>query len=401
MKKITSIALGLILVFFICSVPTVAQDSDAVPLTGESITVYNWGDYISSGEDGYLDVNKEFTRRTGIKVNYDTFATNEELYTKLKSGGSNYDVIFPSDYMISKMIAEDMLEPLNYDNIPNVKYISEELRQYCDFDPEGTYSVPYTWGRVGILYNEKYVDEPVDSWNILWNEKYKNKILMFDNPRDAFGIAQKKLGLSFNTTNPDDWRAAAEELKIQKNTVNCQYVMDQIFSKMGNEEAVLAPYYAGDALRIYGDNPNVKFAIPKEDTNLFVDAMCIPKGAKNKEAAEKYINFLCETEIALENIEYLSYSSPHSEAAELHKELLTEELGEWAIDIIYPKDLGNCETFIALDNETYQLVDQLWLEVRNSGDYTLTIILVIGALALLVGFIVYLRVKKRRRESET
>ncbi|HHW46411.1 MAG TPA: spermidine/putrescine ABC transporter substrate-binding protein [Clostridiales bacterium] len=399
MKKVFSLILVSVLVLSICSLPATAQDTEEVPLTGESITVYNWGDYIANGEDGFIDVNKEFTKRTGIKVNYDTFATNEELYTKLKSGGSYYDVIIPSDYMISKMIAEDMLEPLNYDNIPNAKFISEELKEHCGFDPEGKYSVPYAWGRVGILYNEKYVDDPVDSWSILWNQKYKNKILMFDNPRDAFGIAQKKLGMSFNTNNPEDWRAAAEELKIQKSNVNCQYVMDQIFSKMGNEEAYLAPYYAGDALTIYGDNPNVKFAIPKEGTNLFVDAMCIPKGSKNKEAAEKYINFICETDIAFENISYINYSSPHVKAAEMHKEYLAENFGDWAVEVIYPETLDGCETFIALDNETYQLADRLWLEVRNSGDYTLTIILVIGALALLIGFIVFLRIKKHRREN--
>lgn len=400
MKKTFSVVLGLFLLFSVCLVPAVAQDTDAVPLTGESITVYNWGEYIADGEDDFMDVNKEFTRRTGIKVNYDTFATNEELYTKLKSGGSYYDVIIPSDYMISKMIAEDMLEELDYSNIPNARYISEELREYCDFDRDGKYSVPYAWGRVGILYNEKLVDDPVDSWNILWNEKYKNNILMFDNSRDAFGIAQKKLGMSFNTNNQEDWRAAAEELKAQKSTVNCQYVMDQIFSKMGNEEAALAPYYAGDAITIYGDNPNVKFAIPKEGTNLFVDAMCIPKGSKNKAAAEKYINFLCDTEVAFENISYISYSSPHTEAAELHKEYLAENYGDWAVEITYPENLEGCETFVALDTETYKLIDQLWLDVRNSGDYTLTIILVIGALILLIGLIVYLRVKKRRRESE-
>lgn len=211
------------------------ETQEAVPLTGEKIYVYNWGEYIADGKDGSLDINTEFTRRTGIEVDYSTFDTNESLYSKLVSGGASYDVIIPSDYMVSKMINEGMLEKLNFDNIPNYQYIDEEYRN-LSYDPKNEYSVPYTWGLVGIFYNKQYVTEEVDSWDILWDEKYAGKILMFDNPRDAFGIAQKKLGFSFNSTDEDEWIQAAVLLKEQKPLVQA-YVMDQIFNKMESGEA--------------------------------------------------------------------------------------------------------------------------------------------------------------------
>ena len=370
------------------------ETQEAVPLTGEKIYVYNWGEYIADGKDGSLDINTEFTRRTGIEVDYSTFDTNESLYSKLVSGGASYDVIIPSDYMVSKMINEGMLEKLNFDNIPNYQYIDEEYRN-LSYDPKNEYSVPYTWGLVGIFYNKQYVTEEVDSWDILWDEKYAGKILMFDNPRDAFGIAQKKLGFSFNSTDEDEWIQAAVLLKEQKPLVQA-YVMDQIFNKMESGEAWLAPYYAGDAAVLVESNENIGFAIPTEHgTNFFVDAMCIPKGCRNKSGAEAYINFLCDPEIAAANMEYIGYSTPESAA----KELLPEEVT--SNPIYYPPQeiIDNSEVFVDLPEETALQLDALWAEVKMGGPGdSATLILTLGGFLLL--YLVIVVYKKRKRQQE-
>ncbi len=384
--------------------PAAAEEA-ASPLLDQNgkqveINVYNWGEYISTGEDGSLDVNAEFTKRTGIKVNYTTFETNESLYAKLKSSGESYDVIIPSDYMIARMIKEDMLAPLDFSNIPNYAKIDEQFKTDCPYDPENKYAVPYTYGRVGILYNDELVDDPVDSWDILWNEKYKKQILMFSNWRDAFGIAQKKLGYSFNTTDESQWEAAAEELRRQKPLVQA-YVMDQIFDKMASGEAALAPYYAGDALTIHADNEHVQFAVPKEGTNLFVDAMCIPKNCGNKAAAEAYINFMCETDVAADNIAYIAYSSPHIEAAALHEAYLREEYGDWAVDIVYPAANGEKdEIFAILPDELNKRIENIWIGVQGSSGGSLYIILTAVVVVLLAGGIVFFRVRKHLREKD-
>ena len=285
---------------------------------GISINVYNWGEYISTGaEAGTLDVNSEFTKLTGIKVNYTNYATNEELYAKLKGGGASYDVIIPSDYMISKMIKENMVQPLDFENIPNFKYIMDNFRNMA-YDPENSYSVPYTWGTVGIIYDKTMIDLPKDEidWDLLWNKDYSDQILMFDNPRDAFAIAEIMQGYSINTEDSDELADAARKLTEQKNVVQ-GYVMDEIFDKMGAGDALIAPYYAGDALTILDENEDLGFVIPKSGTNLFIDAMCIPAGAKQKEAAEMYINFMCEPDIAYANIDYICYSTPHQAAYDM------------------------------------------------------------------------------------
>ena len=370
-----------------------AEASEAVPLTGETIYVYNWGEYIADGTDGTLDVNAEFTRRTGIQVEYSTFDTNESLYSKLVGGGASYDVIIPSDYMISRMINEGMLEKLDFSNIPNFQYIDEEYRN-MGYDPSNEYSVPYTWGVVGIFYNKDYVTEPVDSWEILWDEQYAGKILMFDNPRDAFGIAQKRLGFSFNSTDEDQWIEAAALLKEQKPLVQA-YVMDQIFDKMESGEAWLAPYYAGDAATLVAENDKIGFAIPtREGTNFFVDAMCIPKGCRNKSGAEAYINFLCDPEIAAANMEYIGYSTPETAA----KELLPEDVVN--NPIFYPPQeiLDNSEVFVALPEETSELLDTLWAEVKMGGPgQTATLLVTLGGfLAIYIGIVAYKKIKRKR-----
>ena len=287
-KKFFAIFFAL-LVFCTAGVPAFADEADdwdfseeyptAEP-TGVTINVYNWGEYISNGTEGSLDVNAEFTRRTGIEVNYTTFDSNESLYSKLAGGGASYDVIVPSDYMISKLMNENMLAELDFSNIPNFEYIDEQFRN-PDYDPENKFSVPYTWGTVGLFYNTDYVTEPVTSWSILWDEQYSGKILMFDNPRDAFAIAQERLGFSLNSTDESEWEQAAMLLKEQKPLVQA-YVMDQIFDKMESGEAWLAPYYSGDAGTLVENNENIKFIVPEEGTNYFVDAMCIPATAEHK-----------------------------------------------------------------------------------------------------------------------
>lgn len=322
------------------------------------INVYNWGEYISNGTDGSLDVNKKFTEETGIKVNYTTFASNEEMYAKIKSNAADYDVIIPSDYMIGRMIEENLLEKLDFENIPNFEKIDSRFVKR-EYDPTGEYSVPYTWGTVGIIYNTKKVSEPVDSWNILWDKKYENNILMFNNSRDAFAIACKKLGFSLNTTKKEELLKASEELKLQKAVIQA-YVMDEIFDKMQNGEAALAPYYAGDAITMIDGNPDLAFAVPKEGSNVFIDAMCIPKGSKNKAAAEKYIDFLCRTDIAKANIEFLGYSTPQTEVLQQ----LDEEVRNNTI--IYPPQevLDRCETMLSLPRDAAQEMENLWIRVK-------------------------------------
>ncbi len=360
-----------------------------------TINVYNWGEYISvdDGENLY-DTNREFEELTGIKVNYTNFASNEELYAKLKNGGSSYDIIIPSDYMIARMINEDMLEKLDFSNIPNYSLIMDKFKG-IDYDPTEEYSVPYMWGMVGLIYNTTMVDSEDDvySWSILWNEKYANNILMFSNSRDAFAIACKFLGYSMNTTDEQELRNAAAALTNQKLLVQA-YVMDEIFDKMTGGEAALAPYYAGDAITMIGDNPDLAYAVPREGTNLFVDAMCIPKGAKNKEAAEMYINFMCETKTALHNCEYIGYSTPQSEVSEY----LDPELAE--NPIAYPDEatLENTEAFIALPDDTTKLMDELWtsiLTANSSAPWTIPVFLV-ACLGASIGINVARARKKKR-----
>lgn len=364
---------------------------------GITINVYNWGEYISVDEgDGEFDTNSEFEKLTGINVNYSTFATNEELYAKLKGGGTKYDVVVPSDYMISRMINEGMLEKLNLENIPNVSYMDDSID--TSFDPDGEYSVPYMWGVVGIIYNTKLIDEndDIETWNILWDPKYMGSILMFSSPRDAFGIAEKKLGYSYNTEDPDELAAAAEALKEQKPLVQA-YVADEVFDKMGGGEAALAVYYAGDAITMMEDNPDLGFVIPREGTNIYTDAMCIPKDAPNKEAAEMYINFMCETKVALANVEYTCYSTPHTEAFEY----LDEETQN---SISYPDEETKLkgEVYRALTDQGSRLLDEHWTDIMSSGNSNpVTVILFIVACVAAIAVInVYKHNKKKKIELE-
>ena len=319
MKLKRLFALLLCLVLTLSVLPVTAHAA------GEEITVYNWGQYISDGTDDSLDVIAAFEEATGIKVHYMTFDSNESMYTKLKTGGASYDVIIPSDYMVAKLIEEDMLEPLDFANIPNYAYIDEAFRNQA-YDPENLYSVPYTWGTVGLIYNRNYVsDEDAESWSCLWNSKYAGKLLMFDNPRDAFAIAQSLLGYGMNTEDFNELKNCADLLAQQKPVLQ-GWVMDQIFDKMERGEAWIAPYYAGDYLMMVGENEDLRFCFPEEGFNFFIDALCIPTCATNKEGAEAYINFLCSPEVNGENLDYLGYSVLIGNRSYLLKELMLAEI---------------------------------------------------------------------------
>ena len=327
-----------------------------------TINVYNWGQYISDGSDDSLDVIAAFEEAyPNIKVNYSTYDSNEIMYAKLSNGGITVDVIIPSDYMIGRLIAEDMLLELDFDNIPNYQYIDENFRNTA-YDPENKYSVPYTWGTVGLLYNTQYVDEAdVTGWELLWNEKYQGKILTFGNSRDAFGIAQYMMGYDVNSTDKAELQKCAAKLKEQKPVLQ-NYVMDEIFAIMENEEAWIAPYYAGDCLTMMDNNPNLDFYLPEDQGfNLFIDAMCIPKCASQKEAAETFINFLCEPEIAAGNIEWIGYGTPLSAA----KEYIDPEILE--DPVTYPSDevLANGTSYAYLPDEITRYVEDLFMKVRN------------------------------------
>ena len=327
----------------------------------DTINVYNWGQYIAEGDEGSIDVIAEFEKAyPNIHVNYTTYDSNETMYSKLKTGGISVDVIIPSDYMIARLIDEDMLLPLNFDNIPNYQYI-DEMYKNTSYDPENQYSIPYTWGTVGIIYNTKYVDEAdVTGWELLWNEKYSGKILMFGNSRDAFGIAEYLLGYDVNTTDDTELQAAAQKLTEQKPLVQ-QYVMDEIFDLMENEEAWIAPYYAGDYLTMVAENEDLAFYHPSQGFNLFIVAMCIPSCCQNKEAAETFINFLCEPEIAGGNMDWIGYGTPESAA----KEFIDPEMT--SSTVAYPSDevLSKGTSFLFLPADVNQRMEELWLQVKT------------------------------------
>ena len=265
------------------------------------LNVYNWGEYISNGSDDSEDVVSDFEKLTGIKVNYTTFDSNESMYAKLKSGAANYDVIVPSDYMAAKMIAEGMLMPLNYDNIPNFQNIDEEYRN-ADYDPENAYTVPYMLCTTGIIYNTTMVDKAPTSWADLWDPQYAGNILMFNNSRDAYAIAAFKAGKSINPDSTEEVDEVVEELTAQKPLVQA-YVMDEIFDKMIGGEAAIGVYYSGDAITMIDDNPDLAWVFPEEGSVLSVDCMAVPAASEHKEAAEMIINIMCETYIGKANSE--------------------------------------------------------------------------------------------------
>ncbi len=331
-----------------------AQESNM--MNSEKVVVYNWGEYLDP------EVLTLFEQETGIDVVYEEFETNEILYPKISSGAIAYDVICPSDYMIQRMIENDLLAEINFDNIPNVKNIGKDyMEQSRQFDPENKYSVPYCWGTVGILYNKTMVDEPITSWSVLWDEKYKDNILMQDSVRDAFGVTLKYLGYSLNSTDLDELTEARDLLIKQKPLVQA-YVIDQVRDKMIGNEAAIGVIYSGEAIYTQMENPDLEYVIPEEGSNIWIDSWVIPKNAENKENAEKFINFLCRPEIALMNFEYITYSTPNSEARKL-----IEDEAIRNSEIAFP-DLSkydNLETFQYLGTEADQTYGELWNQVKS------------------------------------
>lgn len=341
-----------------------------------TLNVYNWGEYISDGSEDSFDTIREFekwyeaTYGEKIKVNYDTYASNEDMYNKISSGAVSYDVIVPSDYMIQRMKDEELLLPLNFDNIPNYQYIDESFRG-LSYDPDNLYSVPYTYGVVGIIYNANVVDEAdIGGWDLMWNEKYAGNILQFNNSRDAFGTAQYKLDIDVNDTDHANWDAALAELKTQAPLVK-SYVMDEVFNMMESGEAAIAAYYAGDyftMLDAQSDSVDLRFYYP-ERTNYFVDAMCIPSCCQNKELAEIFINYMLSAEAAIANAEYIYYATPNSLV--YNDAGYAEYLGDEAMEILYPgmedfSALYNRYAYRNLDSETLNYLNTLWEELKIS-----------------------------------
>ena len=323
----------------------------------EKLIVYNWGDYVDP------KTIELFEEETGISVTYEEYETNEIMYPKILSGAIAYDVVCPSDYMIQRMIENDLLAKLNLDNIPNIKNMdSIYMEQSRSFDPDNAYSVPYCVGTVGILYNKTMVHEPVDSWDILWDSKYADSILMQDSVRDAFAVALKRRGYSLNSSKVDQLIQAKDDLIAQKPLVQA-YVVDQVRDKMIGNEAALGVIYSGEAGYTKRENPNLEYVIPKEGSNVWIDSWVIPKNAKNKENAEKFINFMCRPDIALMNFEYLTYATPNKAARALIKDEETRNS-----KILFPnaEDLTNCETFQFLGDDVDSYYNELWNKVKSN-----------------------------------
>ena len=366
-KILAGSVLGVAAVLII--VVSVAGGSDTLELN-----VYNWGEYISDGSDDSLNTVKAFeswyeeTYGEKVHVNYTTYASNEDMYAKLKSGAVSYDVIIPSDYMIARLANEDMLLPLNFDNIPNYQYIEDQFRGLY-YDPDNTYSIPYTYGVVGIIYDANQVDEAdVGGWDLMWNPKYKGKILQFNNSRDAFGTAMYRAGIDVNTTDKDQWQAALEALLEQRPIVKA-YVMDEIFNTLESGEAAIGAYYAGDyftMLDAEADDVDLQFYYP-DPTNYFIDAMCIPSCCENKELAEVFINFMLSQETAVANAEYIYYASPNSLV--YNNETYQEDMGEEAMEILYPEGVNFAEEYNKLayrnlDDEMLSYMNSLWENLK-------------------------------------
>ena len=415
-RRILAMALAMLLLSVAC-LPTLVSCAEAGATGGATtLYVYNWGEYMEDGTGDNEDVNDMFeqwyfdTYGERVKVNYSTFSSNESMFAKIDSGSSHYDVIFPSDYMVERLIKEELLAPLNYENIPNIKNILPEF-QNAAYDPDNNgdgyndYSVPYLYGMVGIIYNTTMVDEAdTGSWDLMWNEKYAGNILQFNNSRDAFGTAQYYLGTDVNSENEADWRAALDKLKEQKPILQ-SYVMDEIFNKMENGSAAIAAYYAGDFLAMYENNEDLEFFYPEEGTNLYVDAMCIPKGSKNQTIAERYINFMLSVDEdygapAIANAEYTYYASPN--AAVLASDDYIDYMNsikEGGFDTMYDTDAIPTSAYENLDDDKLILLNDLWENLKSDVTVTAGIYIICGTIVLTLAALgTFLGIRKRVRD---
>ena len=409
-KRIASLLLTLLLV----ALPLLGMTS-CDEASGETVTlyVYNWGEYISDGTEGTLDTNEMFeewyyeTYGVKVEVNYSTYSSNESMYAKLSSGSVHYDVVVPSDYMIERMIAEDMLAPLNYDNMPHIGNIHPDFfgpdAVYDYYDPDNLYAVPYMYGMIGIIYNTTMVeaDDPsLGSWQLMWDERHQGNILQFNNSRDAFGTAQYFLGLDVNSTDEAEWRQALEKLKEQKPILQ-GYVMDEIFNKMENGSAAIAAYYAGDFLSMYENNEDLEFFYPAEGTNLYVDAMCIPKASENKEIAERYIDFMLTEAPAVANAEYTYYASPNTAVRENEEYIeYMNSIKEGGYDLMYGTDAVETSSYKNLGGEQLIMLNELWEELKSDIQVGLPIYVICAViLVILIGGGTFLGVRKKIRDK--
>lgn len=414
--RISLIIFALLFAFVLVFLASCGQgSSDDEVKEGEVrvLNVYNWGEYISDGSLGSYDTNAEFeawynrTHKDKVKVIYTTYATNEDMYAKISSGAGTYDVIFPSDYMLQKMAKEGLLLPFDVaKDIPNYEYIEDAYKGLL-YDPDQRFSVPYTYGMTGIIYNTTMIDEEdaaKESWGLLWNEKYKGKILQFNNPRDAFGSAMYYLNLDVNTTDPAVWQTALDKLLEQKPYVQ-SYVSDEIFNKMISGSASAAPYYAGDYITMADQNENLGFYYPTEGTNFFVDAMCIPKSAKYPDLAKEYINFMLSEEAAVANALYIGYASPNRLVKESEEYL--DEMGEEAYDILYRLTGEDANVnysydpvYYSFDDETQELVNTLWenLKTESAIEPWVHVVsgVIVASLLVFCTYLVYIRKKRSR-----
>ena len=327
------------------------------------VNICSWGEYIDE------DLITQFEEETGIKVNYQTAESNEALYSLLKAGGSNYDVIVPSDYMISQLIEEGMLAELDYSNIPNFSLIDERFKNLT-YDPDNKYTVPYAWGTLGIIYNTTMVDEEITGWDAMFDPAYAGNVLMIRNSRDAFGIALMQLGYSINTTDEQEIRQAYQLLAdANSQGVYQAFVMDEVFQSMERGNAAIAAYYAGDYLSMVENNEDLAFVVPEGGSNWFVDAMCVLKDGQNKKEAEEWINFICSTEASLANMDYIWYASPNAEALEGYPAYYEEAYGEplsqedYEIMAASQQTLDHCEAYLVLPAEIRTLYNDLWTQL--------------------------------------
>ena len=430
-KRILSLLLSLLMLALPLATLSACKKSEEKG-NAKTLYVYNWGEYISDGSEDSLDSNHafemwyEYTYGEKVNVVYSTYSSNEDMYAKLSGGAVNYDIIVPSDYMIERLIKEDMLAPLNYTNIPHAKenlspnFFGKDAK-YDYYDEGSVYSVPYFYGMIGIIYNTTMVDEAdTGSWDLMWNAKYKDNILQFNNSRDALGTAQYKLGIDVNTDDESQWKLALAELKAQKEIVQ-GYVMDEIFNKMEGGSAAIAAYYAGDYLTMYENNEDLEFFYPEEGTNLYVDSMCIPKTSENKELAERYIDFMLMVDEdfdegflkymeeqgedfyspAIANAEYTYYASPNQKVVEDegYRETLAS-IKDDAFEKMYALDSVNATYYENLTPEKLALINELWEDLKSDIDISPVIITIcVVSIGSLIAVGVFLGVRKKYRNN--
>ena len=405
-KRLSLLVLTLLMLSLLGSTLSACQQEETITLY-----VYNWGEYISDGSDGTLDVNKQFEiyckeeLGLNVKVNYSTYSSNESMYAKISSGSTAYDVIVPSDYMIERLVKEELLAPLDLSLIPNYANVSEEFKGeniYYECDSEELFSVPYFYGMVGIIYNTRDVaedEESIGSWDLMWDDDYTANILQFNNSRDAFGTALYKLGYDVNEATDEQWREALALLMEQKAVIQ-GYVMDEIFNKMKSGSAAVAAYYAGDYLTMYEDNEDLSFFYPKEGTNRYVDAMCVPANSQNKELAMRYINFMCETEIGVANAEYTYYASPLTTVVEDegYQETMAE-VHEDAIEILYGEMASSVPTqpYMNLSPEKLSMLNSLWEELKVESSVGVGIYVCCGVIVVVLILLLIFHILRKRR----